>query len=461
MLCAIILAAGQGTRMKSSLPKVLHKVLGRPMIGHVVGAARAAGAQRIVVVVGHGRALVEEYLQTHEPGDDLEFVVQAQQLGTAHAVLQARDALSQVQGRTLILTGDAPNLRHETLQDFVRTSEQSGASLTFMSCHVPDPAGYGRIVRDEQGQVLRNVEHRDATEAERAIDEINAGFYAADNQFLWSNLSNVDSSNDQQEFYLPDLIAIARKDNRATAFVVSDSREVEGINTRLQLAQSETVARTWRNEQLMISGVTMIDPSTTYIDAFVEVEPDVLLEPCVQLRGKTRVASGCVIRQGCVVEDSVLETGVLLKPYSHLESSIVRQDAQIGPFAHIRPASEIGVRAKVGNFVEIKKTTLGEGTKAGHLSYLGDATIGKDCNIGAGTITCNYDGFNKSPTTMGDRVFIGSNSALVAPIVLEDGAYVGAGSTLTQAVPTDSLAVARGRQRNIPGWVARRRKVKP
>ncbi len=461
-LSAIILAAGQGTRMKSSLPKVLHQILGRPMIGHVVGLARAVHAQRIAVVVGHGRERVEACLTDQEPGDDLGFALQAEQLGTAHAVLQARELLQDHQGMTLILSGDVPNIDPLTLQRFIDEAADARHPVAFVSCVVPDPTGYGRIVRDAQGQVLRNVEHRDATDEQRLIHEINAGVYLVDNAFLWTHLGAVGAANDQKEFYLPDLFELALAQGGLTAFVAPVAQEFEGINTRAQLAAAETFARARRNDALMRAGVTMIDPAATYVDAFAQVEPDVLIEPGVRVAGRSTVAAGCLLRQGAIVEDSTLEPGVEVLPYSHIVGSIVRQGARIGPFAHIRPLSDIGPGAKVGNFVEIKKSTLGAGTKASHLSYLGDATLGAGCNLGAGTITCNFDGDGKHPTVLEDGVFVGSNTALVAPLRLGRGAYIGAGSTITKDVPADSLGVARGRQRNIEGWVPRmRRRERP
>lgn len=453
-LCAVILAAGQGTRMNSDLPKVLHRVIGRTLVGHAIGAARSAGAGRVIVIVGHGRELVEQTVRAEE-GEDLEFVVQAEQRGTAHAVQQCRDALRGHDGWTLILSGDVPGMRAETLADMVRTGLEAGSPLTFMSCVLDDATGYGRIVRDADGNVLRNVEHRDATKDERKVREMNVGTYLVRNEFLWKHLGSVGAGNDQAEYYLPDLVALSRAAGGVTAYVVPDPQEVEGVNTRAQLAFAERVARQRRNHALMVEGVTMIDPDTTYVDAFVEVGRDVTFEPGVRLMGRTSVAGGAIIRQGSIIEDSTIEQGVVVKPYSHIEGSIVRAGAQIGPFSHLRPAADIGPGAKVGNFVEIKKSTLGPGAKASHLSYLGDATIGADCNIGAGTITCNYDGVNKHRTVLGDGVFTGSNSALVAPINVGDRAYVGAGSTVTEDIEAGALAVARGRQRNIPGWVGR------
>lgn len=455
---AIILAAGQGTRMKSAVPKVLHRVLGRTMVGHMVATARLAGATRVVIVVGHGREEVEACVRAEHDGDDLHFVVQAEQLGTAHAVSMAGPVLKGAEGMTLILNGDVPNFGGQTVTDFVATVRDAGTQVGFVSTHVPNPTGYGRIVRDEHGEVLRNVEHRDASPDEREIDEINAGLYLVDNAFLWEALSQIGADNDQGEFYLPDLFALARAHGGATPFVVADHREVEGVNNRAQLAMAETFARARRNEALMLSGVTMLDPASITVEADATVAPDVLIEANVRLMGATRVASGCVLRQGSVIEDSDLEESVVIKPYCHLESAVVRQGAQVGPFAHLRTQSDIGPGAKVGNFVETKKTKLGAGSKASHLTYLGDATIGDGCNIGAGTITCNYDGYNKHPTVLEDGVFIGSNSALVAPIHLKKGAYVAAGSTLTQNVPEDSLGVARGRQRNIEEWARRWRR---
>jgi len=457
-ICAIILAAGKGTRMKSSKPKVLHEVLGRPMIGHVVGLARSAGSSQTVVVVGHEREAVEGYLTQREPGEDLRFAVQTEQLGTAHAVLQAREALAGHTGLTLILSGDVPNMSPETLRDFIEVAGASKAPVSFVSILVPDPTGYGRIVRDEAGEVTHNVEHRDATDEEREIQEINAGIYLVDNAFLWEHLSDVGAANAQREFYLPDLFVLGRAKGGLTAYRAPDHREFEGINNRAQLAMAERFARTRRNEALMVSGVTMIDPETVYIDAFVEVAQDVLFEPNVRVTGRSSIGAGSVLRQGSVVEDSLLEAGVTVMPHTHVEASLLRAGASVGPFAHVRPGCDIGQGARVGNFVETKNTTLGAGTKASHLSYLGDATVGKECNVGAGTITCNYDGAGKHPTVVGDRVFLGSNSALVAPVKIGDGAYIGAGSTITKDVPQDGLGVARGRQRNIEGWVPRFRK---
>ncbi len=459
-LNAVILAAGQGTRMKSPLPKVLHKVLGVPMIGHVVRGARDAGAEEIVVVVGHAREMVKDYLGGTDGGDALKYAVQEEQLGTAHAVAQARSALEGRGGWTLILSGDVPNLSADSLRDFIDTALASGHPMAFISTIVEDPTGYGRIVRDEDGQPLFNVEHRDANEAQRQIREINAGFYLVDNAFLWNNLDKIGSNNDQAEFYLPDLIKLARDVSGATGYIIQDPNEVQGINTRVQLASAERYARQRFNHALMLSGITMIDPDTTYIDADVVVEPGAFFEPCVRITGKSHIHAGANILQGAVIRDSVVEAGATILPYSHVTQSTVRTNAAVGPFSHLRPESDIGPNARVGNFVEIKKSTLGNNTKASHLSYIGDATIGDHCNIGAGTITCNYDGDGKYPTTIDDNVFVGSNTALVAPIRLGKGAYVAAGSTLTSDVPEDSLGVARGRQRNIDNWKRRGRRKK-
>ncbi|MEO1269396.1 MAG: bifunctional UDP-N-acetylglucosamine diphosphorylase/glucosamine-1-phosphate N-acetyltransferase GlmU [Myxococcota bacterium] len=457
-LSVIILAAGKGTRMRSALPKVLHPVLGRPMVGHAVGLARALGAERIVVVVGYGRAQVEDYLTQHEAGPDLQFVLQSEQRGTGHAVLQARGVLEGQDGDTLILSGDVPSLSIDTLEAFVEARTLSATSpMALMTCNLADPAAYGRIVRSASGAVTRIVEYRDATPEQRAIHEINAGIYGVDNGFLWRTIGALTTDNAQGEYYLTDLVEVAAREGGASAFVVPDPSEVQGVNTRAELALVEHRARLLRNRALMISGVTMIDPATTYVDAWVDVATDVVLEPSVRLTGRTTVETGCLIRQGSVVEDSHLESGVVIKPYCHLEGAMVRQGAQVGPFAHLRPASDIGPEAKIGNFVEVKKSIIGAGSKASHLTYLGDAVIGEGCNVGAGTITCNYDGEHKHKTVLGDGVFIGSNTALVAPIKLGDRAYVGAGSTLTQDVPEAALSVARGRQRNIEGWADRLR----
>jgi len=460
LLSAILLAAGQGTRMRSATPKVLHRTLGRSLIGHAVENVRGAGATYVCIVVGHGRDAVEADLRVHHGGPDLRFVVQEEQKGTGHAVLMARPLLAGLAGHTLVLPGDVPNLAPATLAAFVEHGTRARRPVAVLTAVVDDPTGYGRIVRDPDGRLLRNVEHRDADEAQRAITEINSGVYLFDNAFLWENLDRIGVNNAQGEHYLPDLIELAAEHGGATAYVAGEPHEIAGVNTRVQLAAAEAFGRARRNEALMLDGVTMIDPASTWVDASVSIAPDVTLEPNVRLTGATHIATGCILGQGCVVQDTVLEEHVVLLPYCHLEGAVVRTRAQLGPFAHLRPLADIGADARIGNFVEVKKSTLGAGTKANHLSYIGDAIIGARCNIGAGTITCNYDGTSKHTTVLGDNVFTGSNSALVAPITVGDGAYVGAGSTVTQNIPADALAVARGRQRNIEGWVTRWKQLK-
>ncbi len=441
----VILAAGQGTRMRSALPKVLHPVAGKPMLGHVIDTARQLAPQSIQVVIGHGAEKVRERLAA----DDLSFVVQEQQLGTGHAVAQAQPHLSAE--RVLILYGDVPLIEPATLQ---RLLEQVNArQLGLLTVELADPTGYGRILRDGHGEVQAIVEHKDASEAQRAIREGNTGILAVPGHCLGDWLGRLSNSNAQGEYYLTDVIAMAVADGLRIATVqAADEMEVLGANDRIQLAQLERHYQGRAARRLMAQGVTLIDPARFDLRGEASVGRDVLIDVNVILEGKVIIEDNVQIGPNCVIKDSMLRAGAIIKANSHLEGAQVGEGADCGPFARLRPGAVLGKKAHVGNFVELKNAVLGEGAKAGHLSYLGDAEIGARTNIGAGTITCNYDGANKHRTVMGEDVFIGSNSSLVAPLNLGAGSTTGAGSTITQDVPADSLAVGRGKQRNIEGW---------
>ena len=441
----VILAAGQGTRMRSALPKVLHPVAGKAMLGHVIDTARLLKPQGIHVVIGHGAELVRERLAA----DDLNFVLQSEQLGTGHAVAQALPALSAE--RVLILYGDVPLIEVETLQRLLQqVSEQQ---LGLLTVNLNDPTGYGRIVRDEQGVVKAIVEHKDASAEQRLISEGNTGILAVPGKKLGNWLSRLSNSNAQGEYYLTDVIAMAVTDGLVVATEQAvDEMEVLGANDRIQLSQLERHYQYRAARRLMVQGVTLIDPARFDLRGEATVGRDVSIDINVILEGQVVIEDGVQIGPNCVIKNSILRKGAIVKANSHLEGAEVGEGADCGPFARLRPGSVLGAKAHVGNFVELKNAKLGEGAKAGHLSYLGDAEIGARTNIGAGTITCNYDGANKFKTVLGEDVFIGSNSALVAPVTLGDRATTGAGSVITGDVPDNTLAVGRAKQRNIEGW---------
>ena len=445
---ALILAAGKGTRMRSVLAKVLHPLLGRPLLWYPLEACRQAGVERLVVVVGHQA----EAVRRAAGAPDVAFALQAEQNGTGHAVLCAREALADYRGTALILCGDVPLIRPETLRRLVEAHRSAGALLTVLTMELPDPTGYGRIVRDGDGRLVRIVEEADASDEERSICEVNSGTYAVELPWLWAVLERLRPDNRQAEIYLTDAVEAAVKEDRALALQVADPAEVMGVNSRVHLARAAAVLRDRINHAWMEAGVTLEDPASTWIEPGVELEPDVTIGPGVRLAGRTQVASGARIDTGCVLTDTVVGPGCHLKPYCVATEARLEAGAQAGPFAHLRPGAVVGPEARVGNFVEMKKAVLGRGSKANHLTYLGDATVGEGVNIGAGTITCNYDGKNKHPTVIRDGAFIGSNTSLVAPVTVGAGATVGAGSTITKDVPDNALGVARGRQRNIPGW---------
>jgi bifunctional UDP-N-acetylglucosamine pyrophosphorylase/glucosamine-1-phosphate N-acetyltransferase len=455
-LTAIILAAGEAKRMRSARPKVLHALCGRPLIAYPVSAARALGA-RVVVVVGRA---ADEVRASVAPEAAASFVEQKERLGTGHAVLQAHVACGDAPGTILVLPGDVPLLSEATLGRLVEHHVASRAAATLLTAKVADPTGYGRVVR-EQGRPIGIVEHRDATAAQRESQEIGTSVYCFDAQRFWPALAQVTPDNEQHEYYLTDVIGVLhRQGERLEAVIAEDPSECLGVNDRRQLAELGGIMRRRILDRLMAAGVTVIDPATTYVDDTVTIGMDTVLHPNVSLAGRTVVGAECVVSAGCQVTDTTIADGVLLKPYCVLAESTVETGAQLGPFCHLRPLSHVGANAKIGNFVELKKSRIGRGSKVPHLSYVGDTQMGEGVNVGAGTITCNYDGAKKHETVIGDGVFVGTNSSLVAPLTIGEGAYVAAGSVITKNVPPGSLAVARGRQETREGWVSRKNKDK-
>jgi bifunctional UDP-N-acetylglucosamine pyrophosphorylase / glucosamine-1-phosphate N-acetyltransferase len=454
-LHVLVLAAGKGTRMKSTFAKVVHRVAGLPLIEHVLRAVEPLQPVSEVVVIGHQPEQVRAAL---EGRSSVEFVLQAPQLGTGHAVLQAEPLLSDKAGAILLVYGDVPLVRTKTLETLIQQHQRRAAAATVLTANVDDPTGYGRIVRTG-GEIAAIVEHKDASAEERAIGEINSGIYVFELPLLFPALREIGSSNAQGEYYLPDLVRLFRgRGLRVDTLVLDDPKEILGVNSRKELADVGHILRDRKNDALMTAGVTIMDPATTWVDPDVVVGSDSVLHPNVYLEGRTQIGSGCEIHSGVRIIDSVVEDQAVINNFCVIRESHIERGAQVGPFAQLRPQSRVGENAHVGNFVELKKTTLGKGSKANHLTYLGDATIGQKVNVGAGTITCNYDGTAKHPTVIEDEAFIGSDSQLVAPVTIGKGAYVAAGSTITSNVPPDSLAIARGKQTNKEGWAARRRK---
>lgn len=447
---AVVLAAGQGTRMKSDLYKVLHPVCGKPMVAHVIDNILDLEAEKIVTIVGHGAEQVEKTL-----GEKSEYALQTEQLGTAHAVQQAESILGDLDGTTIVVCGDTPLIRSETMSALVAHHNQSGAKATILTAIADDPTGYGRIIRGEDGQVLRNVEHKDASEKELQVSEINTGTYCFDNKALFETLKKVKNDNAQGEYYLPDVIGILQaEDELVTAHVTEDFSETLGINDRVVLSVAERVMRLRLAEMHMRNGVTIIDPESTYISADAEIGRDTILQPGTMIEGKTIIGEACTIGPNSQIVNSVVGDRTTIHSSIVLESTIGANTA-VGPFAHIRPETNLGDRVRIGNFVEVKKSTLGNGSKAAHLSYIGDAEVGTDVNFGCGTIVVNYDGKKKHVTTVEDDAFIGCNSNLIAPVTVGKGAYVAAGSTISNDVPKDSLAIGRARQENKEGYVTK------
>jgi UDP-N-acetylglucosamine pyrophosphorylase (EC 2.7.7.23)/glucosamine-1-phosphate N-acetyltransferase (EC 2.3.1.157) len=439
----IILAAGQGTRMKSKLYKVLHPVCGKPMVAHLMDQVSGIDANKIITVIGHGAEEVRKLLDGR-----CEFVYQKEQLGTAHAVLQAKDLLQDEEGTTLVLCGDTPLLKRETIHALLKHHEDSKADMTVLTAIAPDPTGYGRVIRNELGEVEKIVEHKDASEEELKVREINAGTYCFDNRKLFAALEKVSNDNAQGEYYLPDVLEILKREGmRVSAYQTDDFYETLGVNDRVALAEAEAILRKRINEGLMKSGVTIIDPSNTYIGPDVKIGPDTVIYPGTIIQGETTIGSDCRIGPNTEISNCQIGDGTVIR-HSALFDSRIGSSVQIGPFAHIRPQSDIGDSVRVGNFVEIKKSTFGKGSKASHLSYIGDAEVGANVNLGCGSITVNYDGVSKYKTVIEDDAFIGCNANLIAPVTIGKGAFIAAGSTITTHVPANALSIARSRQVN-------------
>jgi bifunctional UDP-N-acetylglucosamine pyrophosphorylase/glucosamine-1-phosphate N-acetyltransferase len=453
-LAVVILAAGKGTRLKSSLAKVLHRAGGRTLVEHVLRTCAPLKAKKTAVVVGHQ---AEQVTAVVEPLGT-EIVLQQPQHGTGHAMQVARRALGNAK-LAVVLPGDAPLVRTETLKALIAAHSSGNAAATILTAVLADPSGYGRIVRKSGTNVSAIVEESQLTEEQRELNEINSSIYCFTLEKLWPALAQVKPNNKHRELYLTDAIAVmAAKGETVLAQLAGDAQEALGCNTRADLAEVDRTFREWKRAALLRDGVTIQLPETVLVDPDVTVGEDTVVEPCVQLLGKTKIGARCTIRTGSVLSDAILGDDVTVEPHCVVAQSRLDDRVIIGPFARLRPENHLKAGARVGNFVELKKSTVGEGAKAMHLTYLGDTKIGAKTNIGAGTITCNYDGFHKYPTTIGNRVFIGSDSTLVAPLRVGDGAYVAAGSTITDNVPPGSLAIARGRQANKPGWAAKKRR---
>ncbi|MFI5493016.1 bifunctional UDP-N-acetylglucosamine diphosphorylase/glucosamine-1-phosphate N-acetyltransferase GlmU [Actinoplanes sp. NPDC051859] len=451
----VVLAAGEGKRMKSATPKMLHPLLGRTLLGHVLHAADAAQAARTVVVVGHKADQVKAHLAEISPG--AMPVLQAEQNGTGHAVRIALDAIPEAVGTVVVLNADVPLLRPETVEALVAAHEGARTGATVLAAEVADPTGLGRIVRSADGNLERIVEERDASAEIRAIREINAGIYVFDAALLREALGKLSTDNDQGEEYLTDVFGIlASVGHPVGVFVAADARETLGCNDRAQLAELRALLRDRVNTEWMRAGVSIIDPATTWIDVTVTLEPDAVVEPQCQLQGATRVATGAVVGPDTTLRDTVVAEGAAVLR-SHALGAEVGPDASVGPYSYLRPGTRLGRKAKVGGFVETKNAELGAGAKVPHLSYVGDATVGPKANIGAGTIFANYDGVAKHHTSIGEAAFVGSDTVLIAPVEIGPGAYVAAGSAVAKDVPAGNLGVTRAQQRNIEGWTARKR----
>nr|WGD93119.1 bifunctional UDP-N-acetylglucosamine diphosphorylase/glucosamine-1-phosphate N-acetyltransferase GlmU [Bacillus subtilis] len=445
---AVVLAAGQGTRMKSKLYKVLHPVCGKPMVEHVVDEALKLSLSKLVTIVGHGAEEVKKRL-----GDKSEYALQAEQLGTAHAVKQAQPFLADEKGVTIVICGDTPLLTAETMEQMLKEHTQREAKATILTAVAEDPTGYGRIIRGENGAVQKIVEHKDASEEERLVTEINTGTYCFDNEALFRAIDLVSNDNAQGEYYLPDVIEILKNEGETVAaYQTGNFQETLGVNDRVALSQAEQFMKERINKRHMQNGVTLIDPMNTYISPDAVIGSDTVIYPGTVIKGEVQIGEDTIIGPHTEIMNSAIGDRTVIKQ-SVVNHSKVGNDVNIGPFAHIRPDSVIGNEVKIGNFVEIKKTQFGDRSKASHLSYVGDAEVGTDVNLGRGSITVNYDGKNKYLTKIEDGAFIGRNSNLVAPVTVGEGAYVAAGSTVTEDVPGKALAIARARQVNKDDYV--------
>ena len=448
-LAVVVLAAGLGKRMRSDIPKVLHPVLGRPMLSYVLSEVETLTPKKTVVVVGHGAEEVKKVSTSKK----ISYATQSKQLGTGHAANCASASLKNFKGDVLILNGDYPLITSGTLKKFVKNHQKNKSDLSILTAIVDESGGYGRIKRDKTGKVVAIVEEKNASREEKFIDEINSGTYCVKSSFLWSALNKINTKNKQKEYYITDIVELASKQKLVVNGVLaSNSEEVLGINDRTDLAFVESIMKWRTNNKLMVSGVTLIDPETTYISPSANIGRDTTIYPNTHIYGDTQIGKNCVIGPSTWIENSKLGNGISIKSSCYITDVIIKNNVTVGPFAHIRPETEIMDGAKIGNFVEIKKSKIGKGSKVPHLSYVGDATLGRNVNIGAGTITCNYDGFEKHRTVIEDNVFIGSDTMLVAPIKVGKGSTTGAGSAITDDVPPDSLALGRARQTVIEGW---------
>lgn len=444
---AVVLAAGQGTRMKSKLYKVMHPVMGKPMVGHVVDQALEARIDNIVTVTGVGAETVQDYL-----GDKSKYVLQEEQLGTAHAVEQAEPIIGDQEGTTIVICGDTPLLTKDTLEGLMSHHEEVNAKATVLTAHADDPFGYGRVIRMEDGSVSKIVEQKDASEEEQAVKEINTGTYCFDNQALFQALKKVDNNNVQGEYYLPDVMEILKNQNELiSAYQLENKAEALGVNDRVALAEANRVMKKRINDQHMRNGVTMVDPDQTYIETDVIIGQDTVIEPGVYLKGNTVIGEDCIIGAHSIIENSTIHKSVKVRS-SLIEESVMEDFSNIGPNSHLRPESIVKESVHIGNFVEIKKATLGKNTKVGHLTYVGDATLGENINLGCGTVFVNYDGKQKHHINIGDNSFIGCNANLIAPVNVDANTYIAAGSTITDNVPAESMAIARARQVNKEGY---------
>jgi len=457
-LQVVILAAGKGKRMQSRLPKVLHPLLGRPMLDHILHAVRALRPQRIVVITGHESEQVRSYFR-HD--DSIVWVEQHEQLGTGHALLQCRSVLAE-HGRVLVLCGDTPLLRSSTLEHLICVHRQHHHGVSLLSAQLDQPDGYGRIVRAGNGQLLGIIEHKDANAAQRAIGEVNSGIYCIDGVRLFSLLDRLDNNNAQGEYYLPDIVPLAIVDGiKVDALCMQDADEMHGVNDRRQLADVEQILQRRIIDAHMASGVTIEMAHTVRIESGVEIGRDTVIAAGTQLLGHTRIGTGCRVGPYAVVNDSRIADDATIYPYSHLDGAEVANMVRIGPYGRLRPGAKLAAEVHVGNFVEVKNAEVGAGSKINHLTYVGDSSVGTDCNIGAGTITCNYDGANKHRTIVGDRVFVGSNTLLVAPVEVADDATIGAGSIITKRVAPGGLTLTvRNDQRHVAHWQRPKKKEK-
>ena len=447
---AIILAAGKGTRMKSDLPKVLHKVAGISMLEHVFRSVNAINPEKTVTVIGHKAELVEQVL-----AGQTEFVRQTEQLGTGHAVMMAEPVLENLTGQTLVIAGDTPLITGESLKNLIDVHINHKNVATILTAEADNPFGYGRIVRNQHGEVLKIVEQKDASDFEQQIKEINTGTYVFDNARLFEALKNINTNNAQGEYYITDVIGIFRENGeKVGAYTLKDFDESLGVNDRVALATAESVMRRRINQQHMVNGVSFVNPDATYIDVDVEIAPEVQVEANVTLKGQTKIGAETILTNGTYIVDSVIGERTVITS-SMIEESSVADGVTVGPYAHIRPGSSLAKDVHVGNFVEVKGSSIGENTKAGHLTYIGNSEVGANVNFGAGTITVNYDGQKKYKTIIGDNVFVGSNSTIIAPVELGDNSLVGAGSTITKDVPADAIALGRGRQINKEDYAKR------